>query len=113
MGTRTKESKALEKAEARITGMRNNGINIDLGNGISLTNYAAKAEALRQQVEAHNALLKRLEESRQSIAQAEQELNDFSQHMLLGVAALYGKQSKQYESAGGKRKQTGGWVDRN
>ncbi|MCU0549530.1 MAG: hypothetical protein MUC48_09300 [Leptolyngbya sp. Prado105] len=113
MTTKTRESKALEKAEARIKGMQEINSPVDLGNGISLDNYITKAEALRQQIEAHNTLLKTLEQSRQSIAEAEQELNDFSEHILLSVAALYGKQSKQYERAGGKRKQSGGWVDRN
>jgi hypothetical protein len=113
MTTKIRESKALEKAEARIKGMQDMSSPIDLGNGISLNNYIAKAEVLRQQIEAHNALLKNLEQSRKSIAKTEQELNDFSEHILLSVAALYGKQSKQYERAGGKRKQSGGWVDRN
>ncbi|MGG6266370.1 hypothetical protein ACQ4M3_08520 [Leptolyngbya sp. AN03gr2] len=113
MTNRTKQSKALERAQARIEGMKSTGALIDLGNGVSLQNYVAKTEALRKQVESYNALIQTLEQTRQNIAQAEQELNDFSEHMLLGVAALYGKQSKQYEYAGGTRKQTGGWIDRN
>ncbi|MBE9010942.1 hypothetical protein IQ250_12060 [Pseudanabaenaceae cyanobacterium LEGE 13415] len=113
MPNKARQSKALIKAQARIQGMKNNGASVDLGNGISLHNYVAKTEALCQKVESYNALIQTLEQTRQDIAQAEQDLNDFSEHILLGVAAVYGKQSKQYESAGGKRKQTGGWVDRN
>jgi len=113
MTNKVKQSKALEKAEARVKGMQSVGAAIDLGNGISLNNYITKTKSLRQQVESYNALMETLEQSRKNIAQAEQDLNDFSEHMLLGVAAVYGKQSKQYEHAGGKRKQTGGWVDRN
>jgi hypothetical protein len=113
MNIKVKESKALEKAEARVKGMQSIGETIDLGNGISLDNYAAQTQALREKVDAYNALVKSLEQLRQTIAQDEKELNDFSEHMLLGVGALYGKQSKQYEKAGGSRKSSGGWVDRN
>jgi CII-binding regulator of phage lambda lysogenization HflD len=113
MTTKTRESKALEKAEARIKGMQDSGTSIDLGNGISLENYAAKTLALRKRVDAYNAQVKALEEERQNILKDEKELNDFSEHVLLGVGAVYGKQSKQYEEAGGSRKSAGGWVDRN
>lgn len=113
MTKKIKESKALEKAETRVKGMKDIGASINLGNGLSLENYAAKTQALRDRIDAFNAMQAALEEAKQEIAEAEAELNDMSEHMLLGVAAIYGKQSKEYERSGGKRKTNGGWIDRN
>lgn len=112
MPRKIKESRALEKAESRVKGMQRIGEPIDLGNGLSLETYAAKTQSLRKQIEAYNAMQEALESARQEIARAEEELNDMSEHMLLGIAVRYGKQSKQYEFSGGTRKTKGGWVDR-
>lgn len=112
MARATRRSKALEKAESRIKGMKNSGALIDCGNGVSTEAYIAKTEALRQMLDQYNDILTTLDESLRNIVLAEQDLNDFSEHMLLAIAAIYGKQSNQYARSGGSRKQSGGRIDR-
>jgi hypothetical protein len=113
MGRLTRQSAALKKADDRAKAMQEHNVALDLGNGISLAQYLVKVEALRIQLEAYNALIAELDRMLEAIVAAENEINDFSENILMGVAVMYGKQSKQYSDIGGTRKNSGGWIDRN
>jgi hypothetical protein len=107
----SRQSEALKKGEDRLQAMETNDIELDLGNGISRAAYAAKVQALRIKLDAYNAKLAEVNEAQAEITEAEKELNDFSENILMGVAVMYGKQSKQYSNLG-TRKVDGGWIDR-
>ena len=53
---------------------------------------------------AYNTLLSQAGDAQNALRAAEKELRPFSARMLTGVATKYGKDSSQYEKAGGTRK---------
>jgi hypothetical protein len=105
------QSEALKKGEDRLNAMETNEIEIDLGNGISRSAYAERVQSLRGKIDTYNALIAQVAQIRAEIDQEESDLNDFSENILMAIAVMYGKQSKQY-SAIGTRKTEGGWIDR-
>jgi enamine deaminase RidA (YjgF/YER057c/UK114 family) len=97
-------SSILYSSEKRLAGMKSIDPNLDLNNGFSLAVFTAKTDALRQLLENYNTLLSTLDALLTDILASEQDLRDVSEHMLVGVAAKYGKNSNEYKMAGGVRK---------
>lgn len=104
MARRKKNSSILPKAESRLAGMKSIDAKLDLGNGMSAINFEKEIGALRLKVEAYNTLLSRADQASNEILKAEKQLASVSEKMLLGVAVKYGKDSSEYEMAGGSRR---------
>jgi uncharacterized protein YaaN involved in tellurite resistance len=103
--SRTKRgSNALKSIEKRLAGMQSIDPNLDFNNGFSLALFSDKADALRQLIADYNTLLSNLDSLLTDIVAAEKDLRDVSDHMLVNVAARYGKNSNEYKMAGGVRK---------
>ena len=58
----------------------------------------------RQKLEDYNQALSMVDEKANVLADSEKALKDFSERVLAGVAAKYGKNSNEYEKVGGVRK---------
>jgi len=54
--------------------------------------------------DAYNALLSQADQAQNELLAAEKAIRDLSERMLAGVASKYGKDSSEYEMAGGTRK---------
>lgn len=100
----TRGSRSLEKAERRAIGLQSIDPQLDFSNGLSLSAYNASIQSLRLKLNAYNAVIATLDRAQKEILLAEEELNDLTEHMLLGVAVAYGKNSNEYAMAGGVRK---------
>jgi hypothetical protein len=61
-------------------------------------------EQLRTKIDAYNTALSVIDSSQTEIEELEKSLGDLSEKMLIGVAFKYGKDSREYEMAGGVRK---------
>jgi hypothetical protein len=85
-----------------MAGMRSLHHKLTLGSGLNLTEYDARIQALQVQLLHYNTMLSQLDEVAGQIALLEQDLSSYSEKMLLGVAAQYGKSSLEYMQAGGK-----------
>ncbi len=96
--------RVLNKAKARFDGIQAIEASLDLGTGLSAKGYQQKISFLQQKISAYNQTLSSVDELRSQIDAAEKDLADFSEQILLGVAARYGKNSYEYEKAGGVRK---------
>jgi hypothetical protein len=96
-----RSSKTLQKAEQREAGLQSISSDLDLGNGLTLETYSALIQTLRLEVAAYNAALSNIDDLTRQIRSTEQKLRDLSEQMLLGVAAKYGKNSREYGKAGG------------
>ena len=96
--------RALDKAKVRLDGVQSIDTNLDLGTGLSAKSYGQRILALQQKISEYNTALSTVDELRSQIAAGEKDLFDYSEQMLLGVAAKYGKDSYEYEKAGGVRK---------
>jgi hypothetical protein len=75
-----------------------------LGDGLSVEIYAQKAELLRSQLATYNESLSFADRALNAVQDTEKEIRDLSERMLIAVAARYGKDSYEYEMAGGTRK---------
>ncbi|BAY36288.1 hypothetical protein NIES2111_06120 [Nostoc sp. NIES-2111] len=103
--TRTKTtSPILEKAEIRAARLKAIDPNIDFGDARNLQNMTQLIEQLRARIDAYNTALTVINSSKTEIKELEKMLADLSEKMLIGVAFKYGKDSQEYEMAGGVRK---------
>ncbi|WP_202978942.1 hypothetical protein [Halomicronema hongdechloris] len=77
---------------------------IDFGSGLTLATYEARIQAAREKLQAYNRILSMVDGAYNDLIAAEKELMDFSERMLSGFGVRYGKDSSEYEMAGGQRK---------
>ncbi|MBW4469017.1 MAG: hypothetical protein KME45_01285 [Stenomitos rutilans HA7619-LM2] len=99
-----RSSTSVDKAERRIAGLKSINPALDLGKGLTIKAFSEQIEATRQRVAAYNTTLSLLDADRAAMLEAEKSLMALSEKMLLGVAFEYGKDSAEYEMAGGVRK---------
>lgn len=104
MARRKRTSRELEKAKRREAAVLSIDPNFDLGNGLTQTAYNSAIAAVEAENSAYNTLLSTLDEALNKVKASEKVLKDWSERILVGVAAKYGKDSDQYEMAGGVRK---------
>ncbi len=97
-------SRVLAKAQLRASGLKAIDPNIDFGDANSLKNMIQQIEQLNAKLDTHNTALAVIDASRTDIEQLEKNLSALSEKMLLAVAVKYGKDSREYEMAGGVRK---------
>ena len=97
-------SASVDKAERRIAGLRSINPALDLGKGLTVEAFTDLIETTRRRVAAYNTTLSLLDADRAAMLEAEKTLMALSEKMLLGVAFEYGKDSAEYEMAGGVRK---------
>ncbi|MEP0917798.1 hypothetical protein NC981_13280 [Leptolyngbya sp. DQ-M1] len=104
MTRQKRTSRILEKAELRISGLKAVDPVMDFGDSRSLVQMSLQMNRLRDRLEDYNLALARLDSSKKEIDELEKSLGDFIDKMLIGVAFKYGKDSREYEMAGGMRK---------
>ncbi len=94
----------LTQADVRLAGLHAISKELDFGDGLSVAAYAAAIASQRRRIAAYNTLLSKADEAKNLIDEGELLLKDFSERMLTGVATVYGKNSDEYEMAGGMKK---------
>ena len=97
------QSRALDKATLRIDGIKAVNPKLSVG-GFTVTGYAKLIEQLRNDISAYNTAVSTVNVLQNKIADTEKLLAEYSERMLLAVASQYGKNSDEYEMAGGVRK---------
>ncbi|MEH1889236.1 MAG: hypothetical protein V7K92_07135 [Nostoc sp.] len=101
---RTKRSsRILEKAEFRVAGLKAIDPNINFDNTYSLQNLSQLIEQFHNMLNDYNAAIAMIDSSRKKLDEMEKTLNHVSDKMLVGVGFKYGKNSDEYELAGGVR----------
>ncbi len=104
MSRQKRSSAALDKAERRVAGLRSIDTQLDLGNSLTLDSFTTAVDKARSKLETYNTLLSTVDAAYNELLEAEKSLGSLTEHMLLGVASKYGKDSHEYEMAGGVRK---------
>lgn len=99
-----KTSKTLESAQTRLASVKSIGADLDLGNGITVAAYEKKISDTTKTLEKYNTSLSTADSNEQMFDAAELDLKDFHERVLLGVGTNYGKNSNEYEMAGGTKK---------
>lgn len=94
----------LVKGTTRLAAVKSIDATLDLGSGITLGNYETQISVLANKLSAYNTALSTIDSLyNDCIAQIEV-VKDWNERVLTGVATKYGKNSSEYEMAGGKRK---------
>jgi hypothetical protein len=97
-------SRTLAKAEDRASRLRHVDARLNLGQGASLTALRREIDRTKARLKSYNQLLAQADGALIDLVQSERRLADLSERLLQGVAARYGRNSGQYEIAGGTRK---------
>ena len=104
MGRARRISKVLDKAQVRSAGIKNIDPTLDLGNGLTAASFDTAVNSVRTRLTEYNQALAAVDDKYNALVAAEKALGDMSERMLAGVASMFGKDSSQYEQAGGVRK---------
>lgn len=104
MSFRKLTSRSYEQAIQRVAGLKAISDALDLGNDLTVVSYQTAIDDLKTTVDSYNTLLAQADTMQNAIRLKEKQLRDYSERMLLGVAARYGKNSDEYEKAGGTKK---------
>ena len=97
-------SRTLARAEDRAGKLQLVDARLNFGAGTSLAAFRRDMARTRAQLNAYNRLLGQADGALIDLVQAEKRLADLSERLLQGVAARYGRDSDQYEIAGGTAK---------
>ena len=104
MAFKKKSSMDFEHAIKRMASVKAIDPTLDLGNGLTVESYQQSIDQVSKAMEAYNTQLSLADSLRSSIKEKEKLLRAFSERMLTGVAAKFGKDSEQYQKAGGTKK---------
>ncbi|MBD2519766.1 hypothetical protein H6G93_33390 [Nostoc sp. FACHB-973] len=103
MALKKRKSSVLEKVESRAAGMKLIDPSLKLDDDYSLARLLESMELLRNKLDVHNNALALADSSLTEVEEMEKDLTTLSQKMLMLIAIKYGKDSAQYETAGGVR----------
>ncbi|MCC5601950.1 hypothetical protein [Nostoc favosum] len=104
MARRKRNSSVLERADRRIESLQSISVELDFGQGLTIQAYTMTINDLRSKLAAYNTTLSTIDKLTDDLNNAEQAVITMSEKMLLGVGSRYGKNSQEYEMAGGARR---------
>ncbi|MEL6131086.1 MAG: hypothetical protein AAFR99_17870 [Cyanobacteria bacterium J06629_9] len=99
-----KRSITLDRSQAREAGILSIAPELDFGNGLTTATFSQLIAQTRQALNDYNLLLSKIDQAYNDFKDLERSLADMADRVLTGVAAQYGKNSNEYEMAGGTRK---------
>lgn len=94
----------LEKGTTRLAAVKSIDAALDLGNNINVTVYETELNLLRTKLNTYNTTLSTIDDLYNACLAQIDVVKDLNERILTGVATKYGKNSTQYEMAGGKKK---------
>lgn len=99
-----KSSRAYVKASKRFAGLKSIDPKLDLGNGLTIATFEQLLQDFQNALNDYNAELSIVDAKTQRIRQAEKQLSESSERWLAAIVSRYGKDSEEYQKAGGVRK---------
>jgi hypothetical protein len=103
MARRRRNSPILERATTRASNLKAISPTLDLGPGLTVVEFEQKITEFRAAQDEYNTLIAQLDDKKNQLETKEKALDELSSRMLAGVGARWGKNSTQYEQAGGTR----------
>jgi len=97
-------SRTLDNAELRAASLKAIDPKMNIDEVRSLANFTAQMDQLRTKIDDYNTALVAVDSASAEIKMLEKNLGDLADQMLTAVAFKYGKDSREYEMAGGVRK---------
>jgi 16S rRNA G527 N7-methylase RsmG len=103
MAYKRRASQIVADAQKRATNLKAVDPNLDLGDGLTVAAFEGEISAVQEALEKYNKLLAKADAAANELNELEKKLGTLSGRMLAGVGVKYGKDSSQYEMAGGVR----------
>ncbi|MEH2289684.1 hypothetical protein [Nostoc sp.] len=103
MSRRKRSSRIIEKAEFRVAGLKAIDPNINFDDTYNMQNLSQLIDNFHNMLDDYNAAIAMLDSSIKKLDEMEKNLSQVSDKMLMGVGFKYGKNSNEYELAGGVR----------
>ncbi|MBD2531610.1 hypothetical protein H6G97_19245 [Nostoc flagelliforme FACHB-838] len=103
MTRRKRNSRILEKAEFRVAGLKAIDPKINFDDTHNLQNLTQLIDNFHNVLNEYNAAIAMIDSSRNKLDEMEKALSQVSDKMLTWVGCKYGKNSNEYELAGGVR----------
>ncbi|MFN6565402.1 MAG: hypothetical protein RMY28_037150 [Nostoc sp. ChiSLP01] len=104
MPRKKRSSPVLEKTEQKLIGFKSINSSLDFGDSISVNHLSELTGQLRDEIDQYNMMLTALDTAKEKIEILEKSICETSERLVDGVASKYGKNSREYEMAGGVRK---------
>ncbi|MDZ8026708.1 MAG: hypothetical protein RMX65_027500 [Nostoc sp. DedQUE01] len=103
MSRKKRTSLVLKKAEFRVAGLKAVDPNINFDDTYNLQNLTQLIGQFHNMLDDYNAAIAKIDSSKKKLDEMEKNLSHVSDKMLAGVGFKYGKNSNEYELAGGVR----------
>ncbi|MGB9179612.1 MAG: hypothetical protein WCB68_10250 [Pyrinomonadaceae bacterium] len=103
MGRVRRTSSILAKAVVRSNNLKAISPTLDLGGGLSVTAFDQLIAQAQAAQDDYNQTIAALDEKGNQLDALEKQAGEMTARMLAGVGARYGRNSTQYEQAGGIR----------
>ena len=101
---RSKRTSAIsEAARLRLAGLQSIDPLLDLGGGLTVVSFKADIDDVDADMNTYNTMLSDVDQFQNRLNTKEDKLNDKSTRLLAAVGAHFGKDSDEYEKAGGTR----------
>lgn len=104
MAFKKRSSLILADSQKRAAALASIDPALDLGGGLTLQAFNQQLASLQAKLDEYNTALSMVDELGNQLKAEEKKVLDLRERMLAGVAAKYGKDSDEYEKAGGTRK---------
>ncbi|MGB3671003.1 MAG: hypothetical protein WBG63_16270 [Phormidesmis sp.] len=91
------------KAKSRLQGLKDIDPKLDLGGGMTVAAFEKEVSAMLQKIESYNSMLNAADKVSNELEEMEKQLAYSSSRMLAGVVTRFGRNSSEYEMAGGVR----------
>ncbi|MGI2909250.1 hypothetical protein [Tolypothrix sp. VBCCA 56010] len=103
MSRQKRTSRILVKAQLRSAGLKSILPSIKFDEDYSMEKLIESIEQLNNKLDVYNTALSVIDSSKTEIEDMEKNLSQLCEKMLMVVAIKYGKDSREYEMAGGVR----------
>ena len=103
MGRTKRTSPIAEAAKLRLAGLKSIDAELDLGGDLTVASFEADIKGVEADVATYNTKLSDVDQFKNGLDTKENKLNDKYARILAAVGAHYGKNSDEYEKAGGTR----------
>lgn len=103
MPRKKRGSKVYEKALQRMAALKSINSNFDFGNGVNAVSYQQAIDDFKISLDDYNFILSAADEKQSVLDNREDFLNDMNERTLSGAASQYGRDSIEYDQAGGTR----------